>query len=122
MKFTPASTLAAQRPARSELLTARAWPALYLLLFGLALAVSGPPSALADDALHAGLLYDEFKLTLAPGHRTEAVGPFYYSEQKETQRIWAVPPLLSYTRDPGTESKELDILYPVITYDRYGEQ
>ena len=65
---------------------------------------------------------DEFNLTLAPGHRTEALGPFFYSQQKETQRIWAVPPVLSYTRDPGTESKEIDFLYPVITYDRYGEQ
>ena len=67
-------------------------------------------------------MFDEFDLTLAPGHRTEALGPFFYSEQKETQRIWAVPPLLSYTRDPDTESKEFDFLYPVMTYDRYGEQ
>ena len=80
------------------------------------------PSAFGSDALHAGFLFDEFNLTLAPGHRTEAVGPFFYSEQKETQRIWAVPPLLSYTRDPETESKEFDILYPLMTYDRYGEQ
>jgi hypothetical protein len=50
------------------------------------------------------------------------VGPFFYSEQQETQRSWAVPPLLSYTTDPATESKEFDFLYPVMTYDRYGEQ
>ena len=31
-------------------------------------------------------------------------------------------PLLSYTRDPDTESKEFDFLYPVMTYDRYGDQ
>jgi hypothetical protein len=80
------------------------------------------PSAFGSDALHAGFLYDEFNLTLAPGRQTEALGPFFYSQEKETQRIWAVPPLLSYTCDPGTESKEFDFFYPVITYDRYGEQ
>ena len=86
------------------------------------LMTSASLSAIGAEALHAGFLYDEFNLTLAPGNRTEAVGPFFYSEQKETQRIWAVPPLLSYTRDPGTESKEFDFLYPVVTYDRYGGQ
>ena len=49
------------------------------------LAVSVSPSASGSDALHAGFLFDEFDLTLAPGHRTEAVGPFFYSEQKETR-------------------------------------
>jgi len=88
----------------------------------LSLAGTAALAAEQDSAAHAGFLYDEFKLTLAPGHRTEALGPFYYSEQKETQRIWAVPPLLSYTRDPGTESEEFDFLYPVMTYDRYGGQ
>jgi len=92
------------------------------LLWGLGLALSVPLSALARDGPPAGPLFDEFDLTLAPGQRTEALGPFFYSEEEETQRIWAVPPLLSYTRDPATESKEFDFLYPVVTYDRYGEQ
>ena len=92
--------------------------ALCLLLWGLGLALSVPLSALATDGPPAGPLFDEFDLTLAPGHRTEALGPFFYSEEEETQRIWAVPPLLSYTRDPATESKEFDFIYPVLTYDR----
>ena len=96
--------------------------ALCLLLWALALGVSTPLSTWAEDGPDAGFLYDEYDLTLAPGHRIEAVGPFYYSQQKETQRLWAVPPVLSYTRDPDTESKEFDFLYPVLTYDRYGEQ
>jgi len=94
-----------------------------LVLLWLSLAgIATPAAEEGAGSLHAGFLYDEFNLTLAPGHRTEALGPFFYSEQKETQRIWAVPPLLSYTRDPGTESKEFDFLYPVMTYDRYGGQ
>ncbi|MCX6913643.1 MAG: hypothetical protein NT167_11445, partial [Verrucomicrobia bacterium] len=84
--------------------------------------VSVSPSVFGSDALHAGFLFDEFDLTLTPGHRTEAAGPFFYSEQKETRTTWAVPPLLSYSVDPETESKEFDILYPLVTYDRYGEQ
>jgi len=76
----------------------------------------------ADDWLHAGLLFDHFSLTLAPGDRTEAVGPFFYDEQRETQHTWAVPPLLSMARDPELELKEFDFLYPLVTYDRYGGQ
>jgi hypothetical protein len=119
MKYISNSALPPQKSWRTGRLLARVWLTFY---WGAVLAVSAPLSTLAGDALHAGPLFDEFKLTLAPGHRTEAVGPFFYSQQKETQRIWAVPPLLSYTRDPGTESKEFDLLYPVVTYDRYGGQ
>ncbi|HWH68918.1 MAG TPA: hypothetical protein VNT26_06005, partial [Candidatus Sulfotelmatobacter sp.] len=87
------------------------------------LAVWLPGVSLAqDDGWDAGPLYDEFNLTLTPGHRTEAAGPFYYREQQETQRTWAVPPLLSYTVDPALELKEFDFLYPILTYDRYGGQ
>ena len=93
-----------------------------LVFFGLGLAVSMSPNVARADSLHAGPLFDEFDLTLALGHRTEALGPFFYLEQKESQRTWAVPPLLSYTRDPETESKEFDFLYPVMTYNRFGEQ
>ena len=67
-----------------------------------------------------GPLYDEFSLTLAPGKRTEAVGPFFYSEEKESQRQIAVPPLYSRTCDPEVEAEEIDILYPLLTYDRFG--
>src|ERR1035438_319740 len=63
-------------------------------LLALILTANASLSALGAEALHAGFLYDEFNLTLAPGNRTEAAGPFFYSEHKETQRIWAVPPLL----------------------------
>jgi hypothetical protein len=91
-------------------------------VLSLILALSVSPSAFGSDSLHAGFLFDEFDLTLAPGHRTEAAGPFFYSEQKETQHIWAVPPLLSFTRDPETESQEIDFLYPLMTYDRFGDQ
>src|SRR5438445_5027162 len=54
---------------------------LFLLVSSLLLPFIGS----ASDSLRAGPLFDEFPLTLATGQRTEAAGPFYYSEQKETQ-------------------------------------
>jgi hypothetical protein len=70
----------------------------------------------------AGPLWDEFDLTLDPGHRQEALGPLFYNQQKDTEHTWAIPPLLSYTQDPAVRLKEFDLLYPILTYDRYGDQ
>ncbi|HEX3800140.1 MAG TPA: hypothetical protein VH413_15710 [Verrucomicrobiae bacterium] len=74
------------------------------------------------EPVHAGFLYDSFGLTLAPGgHRTEILGPSYYSEQKDTQYTWAVPVLtLAHVEDPSIQYEEFDWLYPVLTYDRFG--
>jgi hypothetical protein len=101
---------------------ARAGASLYVVLSCLGLALGASSTTAGADSPDAGLLFDEFDLTLASGHRTEALGPFFHSEQKETQRTWAVPPLFSSTRDPATESREFDFLYPIMTYDRYGGQ
>jgi hypothetical protein len=79
-------------------------------------------SASATDFLSAGPAYQQFYLTLIPGQRTEAVSPFFYKEEAETRRTWAVPPLISYTTDEAAGMKELDLLYPLLTYDRYGDQ
>src|SRR5258708_1635697 len=79
-------------------------------------------SSLAADWAHLGFFYDDFDLTLANGHRTEALGPLFYFDERETQTTWAVPPLFARTRDPETESEEIDVLYPLISYDRYGGQ
>ncbi len=76
----------------------------------------------AADFWSAGPLFDEFRLTLSPGTRTEALGPLYYEQHCETETTWAIPPLFSDTKDPGVELHEVDALYPVITYDRYGDQ
>ena len=81
-----------------------------------------PLHATAQDGPHLGLAYDDFRLTLAPGERTEVLGPLFYDEERETQHTWAFPPLLSYSHDPGTELKEFDFAYPILTYDSYGKQ
>src|ERR1051326_3884452 len=91
-------------------------------LFYLLAAISAPLIGSAAQQFHAGPLFEHFDLTLEPGQRTEAAGMLFYSEQHDTTRVWAVPPILSYTRDPGTESLEIDFAYPLLTYFHYGEQ
>jgi hypothetical protein len=92
-----------------------------LLGFCLRGSAESEPSAPASGPSF-GPLYDGFRLTLDPGYRTEAVGPFFYDQQRDTEHTWAVPPLVSWTTDPAVELKEFDFLYPVMTYDRYGDQ
>lgn len=79
-------------------------------------------NAHAADGIHAGLLFDEHELTLTLGERTEVAGPLFYEQQAGEQHTWAFPPFVSMTRNPGLELEEFDILYPILTYDRYGQQ
>jgi hypothetical protein len=92
-----------------------------LLLVALLVAL-GPSAALSADSLQAGPLLHEFDLTLTPGHRTEALGPLFYDQRAQAQHTWAIPPLFSHTTDPDVPLKEVDFLYPILTYDRYGDQ
>jgi len=70
----------------------------------------------------AGPVFSNFKLTLDSGRRTEAAGPFFFKEAREDLRQWAIPPLMSYTRDPVLPSTEFDLLYPLLTYDLFGAE
>ena len=71
--------------------------------------------------MEAGPFYHEFSLTLAPGRRAETLGPLFYSEQKESIRLWAAPPIFSYTLDEETDFEEFDFFYPILSYDRFGD-
>jgi hypothetical protein len=99
---------------------------VFLFVGWLMLLIASVASAEEDTQggheIAAGPLFHEFKLTLDSGARTEALGPFFYDELKETQHTWAVPPIFSYTHDPATESYEYDFIYPLLTYDRFGQQ
>ena len=106
--FTPHMTKhSASRPSRRT-----SGVAVALVFLALTLAVR------ADVAL--GPIFSDFGLTLKPGHKMEAVGPLFYSQEYEDTTQWAIPPLMSYTRDEGVPSVEFDILYPLLTYDRFG--
>src|SRR5215207_4365486 len=71
-------------------------------------AVFGLTAAMAagDDAAY-GPLWHDFKLTLAPGHRTEVLGPLYYREEVREndymRKTWSSPPLVAHS-----EMEELD--------------
>ncbi len=81
-----------------------------------------PMAAHAQDCFSVGPLYDQFPLTLASGHRVEAVGPFFYQQEQDTEKSWGVPPLFSRVTNPATESKGYDLLYPLLTYEIYGRE
>jgi hypothetical protein len=68
----------------------------------------------------AGPLVQSFPLTLEPGWRTEAAGPFYYDEERETDSVWAVAPFVSVLRSRDGERETVRVLPPVFTYRKYG--
>jgi hypothetical protein len=76
----------------------------------------------AQDVWNAGPLFDAFKLTLAEGARIEALGPLFNCEHREDINQWAVPPLYSAGRDEDTDWADFDVLYPLLTYDRFGRE
>ena len=76
----------------------------------------------AENVFHAGLFFDEFPPTLDVGHDIEAIGPFFYDQQKDTETTWAIPPLFSHDTDPVVESREDDVFYPLLTYERFGKE
>jgi len=88
----------------------------WLMMVKLSFAVFG------SDGFVAGPLFGQFSLTLDSGHRTEAVGPFFYSQEIDSGKTWAIPPLFSHDSDPAVEMKEYNVLYPVLTCERFGTE
>jgi hypothetical protein len=95
---------------------------LCLRICGAGVLLSPCSSLIAEDFFQAGLIYDQFPLTLDVGNRTEAAGPFFYDQQKGPELTWAIPPLYSHDVNPVIESREDDFLYPILTYERYGRE
>jgi hypothetical protein len=89
---------------------------------GFFLAVLSLQLSAAADESSFGFLFDRFQLTLEQGFRTEAAGPFYYSETTDESSTVAVPPFFSDYKNPSVESHEDDVLYPLFTSLRYGEE
>lgn len=77
--------------------------------------------AAAGDA-NSGLLIDDFPLTLETGVGTEAAGPFWGYYETDEVKIWRFSPFFSKLEYPGAETKEFDLLYPILTLDRFGEE
>jgi len=75
-----------------------------------------------ENEFQAGPFYDQFSLTLDSGERAEATGPFFYKQEKDSEKTWAIPPLFSRENDPAIEQHEDDFLYPLLTYEKYGTE
>jgi len=87
-------------------------------------------------------LYHEFPLALAPGQRAEGLGPLLSCERQwslaagrraaeagttnggtaNEQSTFTLAPLLSRSVDPDLDTSSTDFLYPLLTYDRFGEE
>ncbi len=80
------------------------------------------PLRAAESSLpwQVGPLFQEFSLTLSKGTRFEALGPLWSHQEKGNETEWAVAPAVSYRFDRSTDSQEIDFLYPLISYDRFG--
>jgi hypothetical protein len=91
----------------------------------------------------AGPAFTRFSLTLEPGLRSEAAGPLYSLQSTwDAPRDWtgalpdpndpatvqsavttlALAPFFSRVDRPALEGRSWDLLYPLITYDRYGHE
>ncbi len=94
------------------------------VLLALAAILSFAPTARGQNGggVSAGLAYDHFDLTLDTGTRTEIAGPLYYEQDREEDFTWALPPIFCYYTNKQADTDEMDFLYPLWTYDRFGDQ
>jgi hypothetical protein len=76
----------------------------------------------ADNEILAGPAYAKFRLTLTPGWREEAAGPFFYEQDVSGQIQWALPPFFCRTITPEVDWSEWEVFYPVINYRRFGKE
>jgi hypothetical protein len=69
-----------------------------------------------------GPIYDRVVLTLDAGERREIFGPLFSFERRELAEGWTLAPFASVWKDPSTDFTEFDLLYPLLTYDRFGSE
>ncbi|MBI3191875.1 MAG: hypothetical protein HYZ36_04345 [Pedosphaera parvula] len=92
------------------------------MLCALGVAMSAPAVSSHAADLSAEFFVHEFSLTLDAGSRQEILGPLFSFETNGTRLEQRWTPVFSRTIDPGTDSEEIDFVYPVLTYDRFGTQ
>ncbi len=76
----------------------------------------------AAEELSLGPVYHRGPLTLEAGSRTEILGPLLSHEEKGSERSWTVAPLFSYRGDPDTDFVEFRMVYPLMSYNRFGSE
>jgi hypothetical protein len=81
-----------------------------------------PADDVRADEIPLGPLFHNFRLTLEPGERTEALGPLYYQENSDETHLWAAPPIFSYLRNDEVDFERFDFAWKGITYSRFGDE
>lgn len=71
---------------------------------------------------HAGPLSDRFVPPIENGVQWDLIGPIVTLQTNETGQAWAIRPLISHTENSEVDSEEWDVLYPLLTVDRYGSE
>ncbi len=92
---------------------------ILLLLSGLAVFPVFSMNA-ADTAW--GPMHHEFELTLDNGRGTESLGPLFGVERADSRTTRRWTPLISRVDDPVGDFSEVDVAYPLLTYDRFGDE
>ncbi len=71
-----------------------------------------------------GPLMYAHRLTLEPGHEAGVLGPIFTERHAGTDPYsqWTIRPLLSWRGLDDGRSEEWDLLYPLLTYHRTGEE
>jgi len=95
---------------------------LGLFLFFVCFLAGESTQAAAGKTNSLGCLWDRFNLSLEPGCRTEAAGPFFYTQQTEDESTWAFPPFFSTVTNPAVAYSDYDFLYPLLTRVQYGRE
>jgi hypothetical protein len=90
-------------------------------------AMFGALAAIASDTdASLGPLWQDFRLTLTEGHRTEIVSPFYYHETAEEndsrRETWSLAPLVTRTRIDALDATRTDIFWKLVSYNTYGDE
>jgi hypothetical protein len=96
-----------------------------VLLSGAAAAgapVSPGPTPSPEPQKWWGPLFTEFDLTLQIGSGTEALGPLWGSKESDGVSTWRISPLFSRETEPQLDRAEWEVLYPFVSYDRFGTE
>ncbi len=75
-----------------------------------------------NQIFNSGLLYDRFPLTLLEGDRTEVLGPLFSLERSGAASLFTFSPLFSLYRDSGIPQTEAEVGYPILAFDKFGEE
>lgn len=69
-----------------------------------------------------GPIYDKFPLTLAPGERSEALGPFFGWQRSGPASMFNFTPVFSLYTDKTIPQTEFELAYPILSFDKFGKE